>query len=285
MIKAILLDIDGILIGDKEDYNFPSAHPIVLKTLQTIRESGIPIILCTAKPNFSIADIIQDAHLNNFHITDGGAVIIDPIDDHVLEELTLDTNLIGKIVQMLLDKNIYTELYTHNHYYIQNDQIAPETYIHQAILQKEAVIVNSLIEAAQSLSVTKIMFIAKDNDDKEKISQLIAPFTSFASINWGLHPTALPRQFEFIVNKETSKKDAVLRVLEALTIPIENALGIGDSTSDWKFIQPLGYGATLQNGTEEIKNLIQSKQNGHFFIGKSVDENGVIDIFKYFNLL
>ena len=84
-IKALILDIDGVIIGEKIGFNSPSPHPEVIEALKKIKSMNIPISLCTAKPHFAIRDIIESAKLDNLHITDGGGVIIDPIDDVIVE--------------------------------------------------------------------------------------------------------------------------------------------------------------------------------------------------------
>ncbi len=49
MINAIILDIDGVIVGEKIGFNSPNPHPDVLKALPNVREKDIPIILCSAK--------------------------------------------------------------------------------------------------------------------------------------------------------------------------------------------------------------------------------------------
>lgn len=282
MIRAIILDVDGIVIGERIGFNSPHPHPDVLQALNKIRKKNIPITLCTAKPPFSITDIIDGAQLNNIHITDGGAVLIDPIDRTILEELTIEKSLAKEILQSLIQHNIYTEFYTTEDYFIQKNQIAEVTQKHRHILQKNAKILLDIPEESVNFSITKIMPIADNIQHVTGISELLKPFEEKVSISWAVHPVALPHQFGIIVNKKTSKKTAALKILQSLNIPPENVLGIGDSTSDWKFIEPLGYGATLENGTDEIKKLLQTKKEGNFFIGKSVDENGLLDILSFF---
>ncbi|HUQ85673.1 MAG TPA: HAD hydrolase family protein [Candidatus Limnocylindrales bacterium] len=61
MIKAIITDVDGVIIGEKIGYNSPHPHSAVLSALKDIRGKGIPVALCTAKPYYAILDIIKDA--------------------------------------------------------------------------------------------------------------------------------------------------------------------------------------------------------------------------------
>jgi hydroxymethylpyrimidine pyrophosphatase-like HAD family hydrolase len=95
-IKAIILDVDGVIIGEKVGFNSPYPNEIVTNAMKTIQNSGIPISLCTAKPHFAIDKIIQDSDLDNVHITDGGGVIIDPIKNIVLKKI------LSQLIQPLL---------------------------------------------------------------------------------------------------------------------------------------------------------------------------------------
>lgn len=284
MIQAVIIDVDGIIVGDKLGYNSPHPHPDVLRALKTVREKGIPIILCTAKPNFSVLDIIQGAHLNNSHITDGGAVLIDPLDKKILEILTLENSLVKAVLQTMLDNNIYVEFYTTEDYYMQKDLKSEITTIHEHILQRKPKELLDLITESENYAITKIMPIAEDEHDKERVKKLLKPFEEKASISWGLHPVAFPRHFGIIVNKQTSKSEAAKRIITSLSLSFENVLGIGDSATDWKFIELCGYAASVENGTQEIKKLVQAKQEGKYTVGKSVDENGILDILKSFKL-
>ena len=87
MIRGIILDIDGVIVGEKIGFNSPYPHPDVIQKLKSLREKWIVVSLCTAKPHFSIQKIIVDAGLNNLHITNGGGVIIDPINNVVLKKI------------------------------------------------------------------------------------------------------------------------------------------------------------------------------------------------------
>jgi hydroxymethylpyrimidine pyrophosphatase-like HAD family hydrolase len=50
-------------------------------------------------------------------------------------------------------------------------------------------------------------------------------------------------------------------------------------------MQLCGYVATMQNGTDEIKKLMREKDFGRKYVSnKSVDENGILDIFDHFCL-
>ncbi len=285
MIKGLILDIDGVLVGEKVGYNSPNPHPDVVTRIKSIRASGIPITFCTGKPHYAIRQLILDCGLTNPHVTDGGALIIDPTSEKIIKAYTMSPTLVHTLIDTYLHANIYTELYTPMGYIIQKNQFRENlTPVHTHILQTPPHIVESLMTEAQKQDVIKVMPVAKNDDEKEKLIRLFEPFQSLATLSIGVHPIANPHQFGLITAAGVSKKKSALDAMAALQINISDCLSVGDSTSDWKFMEPSGYVATLGNGTTELKHHVNSKTTQGFVTDKSVDENGILAIFDHFSL-
>jgi len=283
MIKAIIIDVDGVIIGEKEGFNFPHPHSDIIARLKSIEAKGIPISLCTAKPHFSIEKIITDAGLHNLHITNGGGIIIDPIDNVILKSHFIDKAVAKSIVQICLDRNTYVEIYSAQEYFAQRSQQSEITSLHTEILQHEPQIVDSLLEEVTRQDIVKIMPIAKNDEDMQDLVTLFTSYKDQATISWGSHPVALPRRFGIITAKGISKKQAAIEIATYEHIKPEELLGIGDSTADWQFIEQCGYAGAMGNASEELKKLVSTKGK-NAFIGTSVDENGILKIFDYFSL-
>jgi len=282
-IKGIILDVDGVIIGEKIGYNSPNPHFEIIERLKSLQKQGINISLCTAKPQFAIKKIIEDAKLSNLHITDGGGVIINPIKDVIVKKHSIDGESAKKVLQMYLKNNVYTEFYTVNDYIIQESQFSNVTDEHAHILQQEPKMVKSLIDEAELSEITKIMPIAKNEKDKERLTKLFKKLNTDLTLSWGVHPVALPLQFGIITAAGISKKQGAIDVVESSDITFSDMLAVGDSLSDWQFIELCKYGATMQNGKEELKKLVSSKGEGCFYIGGHVDKNGLLEILNYFS--
>jgi Cof subfamily protein (haloacid dehalogenase superfamily) len=283
-IKAIILDVDGVIVGEKIGFNSPNPHPKVINKLKKIREAGIPVYLCTAKPHYSVEKIISDAGLRNLHITQGGGVLINPLDGFVYKKSLIVPKMTHDLARAYINNNTYIEFYTLDNYFIQANQKSHLTQIHSHILQKKPVIVANLPEEAFKQEIVKLMPIAKNEEDKKNITQIFEPFKDSLTLSWGIHPIALPHQFGIITAPGISKKLAVDELSKHENVKPSEILAVGDSASDWQFIEPCGYGATTGNADKELKALAQSKGAAHSYIGKSVDENGILDIFKYFQI-
>lgn len=285
MIKGIILDIDGVIIGQKIGFNSPTPHPDVINALREIRSKDIFISLCTAKPHFAVDDIIKLAKLDNLHISDGGSVIIDPINSFVVKKFVIEKQIAKKVINTYLDNDVYTEFYNGEDYFIEKSQHSEITQKHSHILQRNPVEVESLVDESISNEITKIMPIAKDEEDKKKLIEIFRPFQDKLSLHWGVHPVALPLQFGIITAPGISKKQAAVEITKYYKTSFENVLGVGDSTSDWEFIQLCTFAGAVGNASKDLKDLIPQKGKGKFFVGKSVDENGILDIFSFFKVL
>ena len=283
MIKGVITDIDGVIVGNKTDFNFPMPHPEVLQRLKATNNSGIVVSLCTVKPYFAITDIVEGASLSGLQITQGGGAIINASDDSVVKAHVLDNEIAQMIVKTCLDNDCYVEIHTELEYYVQSSQRSDTTVMHTSILQKDPVFVDSLLETTKNEQVVKIMPIARNDEAMHVIDQKLQQFTDRVSLSWASQPAALPWRLCVITAQGISKAQGSHEVAEYYHINVDELLGIGDSTADWQFMEHCGYAAATGNASDELKQLVSSKgERG--FIGKHVNENGVLGIFDHFGL-
>jgi hydroxymethylpyrimidine pyrophosphatase-like HAD family hydrolase len=66
-------------------------------------------------------------------------------------------------------------------------------------------------------------------------------------------------------------------------VEAQDMLGVGDGLGDWQFIELCGYGASMGNTSKELKELVRSK-GSHGYVGTSVDEHGILDVFEHFGV-
>ena len=282
-IQGIILDVDGVIVGEKIGFNSPDPHRDVINKLKELRNKGISISLCTAKPHFSIGKIISDAQLDNYHIADGGSVIINPISNTIVKQHILDKKLVKEVLKMYIQNNVYTEFYTVDNYYIQKSQENEITPQHRHILQNDVVMLENIADESVNYNVTKIMPIALNEEDQIRVEKMFEELDTGLTLSWGIHPVANPLKFGIITAPGISKKQGAIEISKNMNIPLENILAVGDSTSDWQFIELCGYGAAMANASDKLKELVQTKEKNHYYVGnKTVDENGIIEILDYF---
>lgn len=275
MIKMIVLDVDGVIVGSKHGVNFPYPHVEVISALKKIRESGIPIVLCSGKYYSAIEPIINLAYLNNPHITDSGGLIIDPLSKKVIDAFEIEKNIVSEILKTCITNKIHSEAFSEHDYFIQMDQVDRLTEKRIPILQKDPVIADSLPEVVRNKKIIKIIELAQDEEEKTKVENIIKPYADKINFVWTTHPTTGSLNYGLITSKSTSKSKALEKVAEDLAIPLRDALGVGDTMGDWEFMKACGYTATMTEAPDELKKLVQ-------FTAPSVNDNGILQILDHF---
>lgn len=141
----------------------------------------------------------------------------------------------------------------------------------------------NIADESVNYNITKIMPIALNEEDQIRVEKMFKELDTGLTLSWGIHPVANPLKFRIITAPGISKKQGAIEISKNMNIPLENILAVGDSTSDWQFIELCGYGAAMANASDKLKELIQTKEDNHYYVGnKTVDENGVIEILDYF---
>jgi len=275
MIKLIVLDVDGVVKGFKEGVNSPYPSEKVASYLKKIHDKGIPICLCTGKASFATRKIVERIGLNNQHITDGGAVVFDPLDDKVLESKIIAQEVISSLLTKAQGKKVLWELYTLHKKYIEND--FPLDIIENPKLMPYTM-VNDLRPLAISEKMTKIE-IKYLPDMEEYLKQIFEPHKDKLDIQWTHIPSLMPMKIVIVTAKGVSKHAAVADLIKFYKVTLSEVLAVGDTMMDWGFMDGCGYVATMGNANAEMKELI----TGHGgFIGGHVDNDGLIDILEHY---
>jgi len=281
VIKAIIADVDGVMVGKREGVNFPLPHMNVVGALRAVAADGIPVVLCSAKFHRALDGIIHQARLNNPHITDGGALIINPLGDKkIIEQIAIDKAVIS---QYLAANAAYTELYSADAYFVPKGE-DPEFMAKRArLLQMEPTLVDSLNEVNAAETIIKIISYADDEFDIPRVEAQVKRLGKEVNYIWSHHPFIMPRQPCVMTAPGVSKEHAARDVARYLGVSFNQILGIGDSSADWSFVRLCGYAGVVGSNGELIKLALTK---GHkTYLGKSVDDHGLLDILGHFGLL
>ena len=282
MIKAIIIDVDGVIVGKTHGVNFPLPNKKIINALKNLQRRNIPVVLCTAKFNYAVKEIITQADLRNPHITDGGALIIDPLDNKIIKMHLFEKPLVHNIIENAIAQGIYTEMYGVNDYYLQKDHVNGFTNKRIKILQKEHITVNSLKDKINDVDVIKIINFAHTQEEKEKIIKILTPYQDKIHYIWTHHPATFPTENTIVTITGVSKKAASYEVLDYLKISPDETLGVGDTEGDWNFMSLCKYVGVVGDASQQLKELARTKGEGNYYFGSSVDEDGFLQILDYF---
>lgn len=282
-IKAIVLDVDGVIVGDKKGFNAPYPPKIVIDRLKQIREKGVYVILCSAKPYFSVKKIVDEANLDNIQTALAGAILVDPTNLKIVKKHIINNDIVVNLTKKFLDNNIYTEIYTTEKYFIQENQQNEITKLHNFTLSLKVTMVDDLVDQIKKSEITKVLPVTKTDEEKNIVNKIFSEYKNQLMIGWSTHPAIKGYFFGNITAQGISKKQSILEIVELYNINTDDILGVGDSLTNWDFIGVCGHAGAMGNAVDELKKLVLTKgSNG--YVGKTVDENGILDIFKYFGL-
>lgn len=276
MKKVFILDVDGVLIGTTPGINYPEPHPEIIDLLRKIKSNGHHVCLCTGRALFGIHSIIEAANLNDPHITDGGALISNPIEDKTLSIKRIPPQVLNRLLITLSENKIYYEMYTSDTYYVELNSICEKTTKHAQILQSEPQTVKSFSEL-NGANIIKLFLITDDEAHRRFVDSIIEPFLQDCQLTWGPNPNVLPSQYGWITQSGVSKASAVQAMSDYFGVPLTDFIGGGDNISDWEFIKLCGVGIAMGNSSEELKKQVKTMPNGMGVIVRDVDVNGIID--------
>lgn len=282
MIKGVILDVDGVIIGGKPGVNFPLPHPKVIRALKKLKSEGLSVSFCSAKPGFALRKLIEATHLDGIHISNGGAEIIDHLNNIATEIYVIDSKTAKKFITEIRRHNLYVETYSVEGYAIETGTFAALTDINISILGVAPTEVTSLKRFVSEHETTKIMPAAYTAVDKQLITDIVAKFPDL-QLQWGGNPMYAPTLFGVVTKKGVTKKSGAQTIVKHTGGAFDHMLAVGDGMSDWDFMQMCKYVATVENADKSLKELVKSRGK-YGYVGPSVDENGILEIFSHFFL-
>lgn len=240
--KAIFLDIDGTLIAQGDS---PSDYDI--EQLIEARKQGHMIFLNTGRSYAFIPKALRSASYVDGIIAGGGAHIL--LDGKTIYHRTISEQVLCEIAALYLRIGKWCQF-----------EGEEENY---------RVIDNGTMKVIQSADdfrtrfrgalITKITMEGEVTPEERKV---LHPWFYLYKMNG---------YSEGIIRGE-SKTSGIKRVLEAVDIPIENTVGIGDSANDIEMILNVAFGIAMNNAVTELKQAAKVITDDcyHSGVGKAI---------------
>lgn len=283
MIKAVVLDIDGVVVGNKDGYNFPHPSKKVISALQQIHNSCIPVCFITGKPTITAIQNIKAVGIDNPHIADGGGTIINPVRDEIISVSQVKYEVLEELFELLPDTS-YINPFSLYKYFLLKNRKNNFTDLYSKFLGNEPIFVDSLIDAVKGECITKVNVFAFDDIEKKKVTDSINKLSDKLDFIWTTNPHITPVQVMVVTPKGVSKQTGVKKLAEFLGVKKDEILGVGDTLHDWDFIQICGYKAAMGNAMQDLKDQINLDDERQI-IGGHIDDDGLLDVFRYFKLI
>ncbi|MFH1590925.1 MAG: HAD family hydrolase [archaeon] len=280
-MKALILDIDGVIIGDRQGINFPDPVPEVAAALKELSGSGVAVHMCTARPAFSISRMVREMSLDGLHIADNGAVITDPNTGEIPIKHVIPRAVATAIVRDLRETDAPVEIYETSISYLDRRDTGIITDIHAGILDQSPEIVDDLTEVAKGKELIKIIAFCDTIEKKETVGKALLPYAEHVNLAWTHHPATGDVQYAVITATGITKAAGAQYIAEKTGIPLAETVGVGDGVNDWDFMRLCGTVVAMGNSQEMLLQSVKERGDTGF-VAPSVDENGMLWIIERF---
>ena len=251
-IKYIFCDLDSTLLND--DKSLSAENIIAIKSLN---EKNVGFVITTGRMPFLIANIIDQLKGNYdvYSICTNGAIILKN-KDCILKKHSLENKEVEYIKQIAIDNNLGMFVSSENEIVCYNLDKIKETKLegHVRLVELDLDALNVFLEQ----TIYKISLINKDVnkllDAKEEIINNLNLSVAFSTKN----------TIE-IVAKGRNKGVGIKEFCDLKNISLDNTLSIGDNDNDYSMLSTTKYSATVKNGLEHIKDIVDyvSKANNN----------------------
>lgn len=248
--KLVLFDIDGTLLDPKTNMQIPKS---AVDAIHRLQDAGHVAMVNTGRCASFMEDCVKDAGFDGFIYGCGTNVVYH---EEELFHQSLPDEITKNLVKMIRECKIDAILEGKQaSYFDYNGVIYGEEF--QRISKKRSYVRSDYEDS--SMVVDKLYICRYEHSDFDRFKKEFESVLSFIDRGKGY--------FE-LVPVGISKATGIERMMEYLSIPLENTCSIGDSTNDLPMLTFTGMSIAMGNSMEEILPYVTHKT-------KNVEEDGI----------
>ncbi len=238
-IALVLADVDGTLVTDEKELTERA-----IAAVRSLGDAGIKFAVTSGRPPRGMEMLVEPLALTLPLAAFNGGVFARP-DMSVIEEHSIDTELVAQIVELIGEHGLDVWLYRGSEWLLRDE--------HAAHVKKEADTVRFAPSVVESLDgiTQRIAKIVGVSDDLERVAKAEAD----ARERFGDRVSAARSQPYYLdVTHPEANKGAVLRHLSRrYEIPLRRIATIGDQPNDMLMFDGVGLSIAMGNAGEEVK--------------------------------
>lgn len=263
--KIVFIDIDGTL------YNSKSKITKFTKDIITkLSKKGVLVVLASGRNSYQVRAISQSVNASNYIIASNGAEVYDYLNDIDIYQSNIDYLTVEKIYQYCQEHNL--KLYLNTKYkrlVNQRDSGFPENTYISSLEEIKGNIISQIV--VQSSNFNRMLVLK----DLFHTKYPILKNANSSSQLRNLQHQANDVFFRDFILENTSKSSGIVKLLEYLKIPAEEAISLGDSYNDISMFELTGLSIAMGNAIPEIQKqadrvTLSNNQDGVAYALKNI---------------
>ncbi len=267
--KLLVIDIDGTLVGSEGTVSAEDGE-----ALAQASDLGIQVSLSTGRvPNASLS-IINQLSLDGVHIFCDGALVSNPAQSREVYVQPLDKSIVREAIEFARASDMYLELYSATHYFIEQETWA--TQIHRQFFGLEPKVVD-FTKLWKRERIIKAELMTATPQEVAKARGFYVQFDGrlhFSRVRTPAYPGV---EFINVVDLEVSKGKALEALVSHLGVSMSEVMAVGDGVNDIPLLSVAGLAVAMDNAPAEVKTAAH-------YITLGVDRSGLATAIKKFLL-
>ena len=256
--KLLVVDIDGTLLCREGSISAEDRE-----ALAEARRSGIRVSLSTGRAAQACLPIIDQLSLDGYHIFFDGALVSNLGEEVYVEPLARE--VVKEAVEFVQRNDIYLELYSATHYFVERETWATE--IHRQYFKLEPTVVD-FADLWNRERIIKGGLITSSPEEVAKAKSFCLHFDRSLRFSAARSPAFPDVEFTNVVAPGVSKGKALAALTSHLGISMAEVMAIGDGINDIPLLSLAGLAVAMDNAPDEVKAVAH-------YITLDVDHSGL----------
>ena len=262
MGKLIFFDIDGTLL---KDYSIVPESTIL--AINKLRENGHKTFICTGRSKGFVVDPAILALPMDGLVAACGCHV--EVDGKMIYEHLMNKTLIEKTMKTCRDHKFRPIMEGPSHLYLDYDDFPIEDE-YGVRLRRSLKEIPAITRNDDNWVVNKFSIATEGSEENRQ--------DGYRCFEKDFEILIHSKEVAELVPKGHSKATGILKVCEALKVPVTDTIAIGDSANDLEMLKVAGLSICMGNGTKEAKEISD-------YVTTDILEDGIYNAVKHFELI
>ncbi len=239
MIKLVVTDIDGTILGDCNIF-----RPKVLETVRKLEEMNIPVVLATGRVYNGVWPAAEQLGLKTPIICSQGSILRQG--NEILWKRPVEHNLVREIIEFLREKGVHTNLYNDDKILVEDENYMDEYSTGRFVTYE--VIDN--FDDIKLGTVSKLLAITHDENEMQTLSKELKE--RYGNV---LNIVRSHKYYLEITDIEASKGNALKHLADLWGIEQCEIFASGDQDNDIDLLLCAGVRVATEHASEGLKKV------------------------------